>query len=251
MFCAVIFSLSLQLSVVYAVACSPPFSDILGGCLHVSTEMFPFCGAHAYCRTVGGELVRGAKFLPLDGASFPGMPTEYWIGLTDLLDERGLNGSGWRWSDGALDPPSSSLAWNTYSSYPQEEPRTMSYDCVFQCAGSGNLCSGRCSDDAMPKNAMCQPRDPPSAVTVTKIFQPVAIPVGLAVNFYAEHSCSQLLTGMETELECARLCHDPNSGWCSSIYYNKAKKECRIVQYTDATINMGNAEGWVKFSATM
>lgn len=250
MFCAVIFSLSLQLTVVYAVGCSPPFSEILGGCLHFSTKMFRFCAAHAYCRSVGGELVRGAKFLPLDGASFPGMPLEYLIGLTDLLDERGANGSGWRWSDGALDPPSSSLSWNTHTNS-QQEPRIMYYDCVYQCTGLGNLCGGRCGNDARAKNAMCQPREPPSAVTVTKIFQPVVIPVGLGINFYGETSCSQLLTGVETELECARLCHDPNNGWCSSIYYNKAKKECRIVQYTDSTIYMGNVEGWVKFSATM
>ena len=49
---------------------------------------------------------------------------------------------------------------------------------------------------------------------------------------------------MNSELDCARVC---NNEWCVSFYFNDAKKECRLVLYTDATIDIGDARGWMKF----
>ena len=35
--------------------------------------------------------------------------------------------------------------------------------------------------------------------------------------------------------------------WCVSFYFNAASRECRLVLYTDATVNMGDGGGWKKF----
>lgn len=74
-----------QLLVSQAVVCPSPFTETLGVCLHFPDFTKSWCDAQAYCSSVNGELVRGSSFMPLNGATFPGMPPDYWIGLTDLL----------------------------------------------------------------------------------------------------------------------------------------------------------------------
>ena len=123
----------LKLSVCQALVCLSPFKDILGVCLHFPAARFSWCDAQKYCLSVGGELVRGSNFLPLNGKSFSGKPFYSWIGMTDFLLERGTNRSGWRWSNGAVDPPSSQLAWKG------GQPDNPKVDCVRQCWGSGEL----------------------------------------------------------------------------------------------------------------
>ena len=74
------------------------------------------------------------------------------------------------------------------------------------------------------------------------------IPVGLPPEGFAENDgCSKLMDGIEVEIDCAVLCHNEPKDSCVTFYFNKARKECRLVLYTDATIDMGNARGWKKF----
>ena len=102
---------ALQLARALAV-CPPPYSIILGVCLHYGAAPTTWCDAQVYCTSVGGELVRGSSYLPLAGVTFPNMPERYWIGLTDMLHERRNNRTGWRWTDGALLPSSAALVWH-------------------------------------------------------------------------------------------------------------------------------------------
>ena len=176
----------LQVSLCQALVCSPPFNNILGVCLHFNSSIKKtWCDAQAYCLSVGGELVRGSSYLPLNGNSFPGMPSDYWIGMTDFLTERGTNRSGWRWSDGSLDPPSSGLNWR------DTEPSGPNQDCVRQCDGSGQICDGQCAALRVP---MCQPRGLPSSAARAAGFQTVAIPVGLPAEDFAQEGCSKTVS---------------------------------------------------------
>ena len=60
-------ALLLRLSISRALNCTPPFSDILGVCLHLPTHKTSWCDAQAYCSSISGELVRGSNYLPLAG----------------------------------------------------------------------------------------------------------------------------------------------------------------------------------------
>ena len=230
-------SFGLQLSVCQALVCSAPFKDILGVCLNFTTTGMTWCEAQHFCWTVGGELVRGSSFLPLNGKKFTGMPYNYWIGLTDFLIERKKNRDGWQWSDGTTNPSSSMLAWGS------GQPSTN--DCIRQYYGAGKLYTAPCGWAATP---VCQPRIQLSSAGQCKSFKPVSVPVGLAVDEFAEgDGCSKLISNIEVILDCAVFCHIEPKESCVSFYFNEAKKECRMVLYTDATINMGNAQGWKKF----
>ena len=154
-------SFGLQLSVCQALVCPAPFKDILGVCLHFRTTTMTWCDAQKYCLSQGGELVRGSNFLLLNGKYISGMP-KYWIGLTDLLIERRKKKNGWRWSDGAVDPPSSELDWFS------GQPRYPNEDCAYKCHNSVRLCDLRCNLKHIP---MCQPRSQPSSADRSNFFQ--------------------------------------------------------------------------------
>ena len=236
----------LHMSVSNALNCSAPFKDILGVCLHFPTTSYTWCGAQSYCSSVEGELVRGASYLPLNNKIFPGMPTHYWIGLTDFLHERKRNRAGWRWTDGAVLPASSELVWDG------SEPGQFVFgkqDCVFQCYGRGTLCDLNCKPDlsGWKTKPMCQPRAP---ISDTKHFEITDIPTGLReTEFdYAEsNGCGERLTGIASKLVCAIRCNNKAIDWCVAFYYNKTTKECILVLYTDATINVGSSAAWQKF----
>lgn len=228
---------ALQLSVCRALVCSPPFTNILNVCLHLKNITRSWCDAQAYCSSVGGELVRGSNFLPLDGKIFRGMPDFYWIGMTDFLLERRLNKAGWQWSDGSVDPPSSQLAWRP------QQPSKAKKDCVSQCLASGQLCCSACQLKLAP---MCQPR--PQLAARAAHFQVVSIPDQLAEDESAQGGgCSKLVSKVMSSIECVALCGNEGKGWCVSFYFNEEKRMCRFVLYTDATIKWSDEEGWKKF----
>ena len=235
----------LQLSVCTAIACSPPYSDILGVCLNFTTQKTTYCGAQAYCLSVEGELVRGSNYLPLAGKTFPGMPERYWIGLTDLLLERNSSREGWRWTDGAVEPSSSKLVW--IGSW---EPGNTGgiQDCIFQLHGSGKIADTNCTPSSSWQVVpMCQPKPLSTSAVRMRHFEAVSIPVGLLDVEFAAQECSKLLTEVKSKIECAVLCSNEPRDSCVSFYFSEARKQCRLVLYTDATINMGDARGWMKF----
>ena len=69
-------------------------------CIHTSSSRLDYCAAQAYCRKIGGELLMGKEAV----AKLPG--DIFFVGLTDLLEERKTNKSGWRWSNGEFADPS-------------------------------------------------------------------------------------------------------------------------------------------------
>ena len=97
---------------------------------------------------------------------------------------------------------------------------------------------------------MCQPRSLPSSAARVRDFKEVAIPVGLPDVEFADGGCSKVITNVESEISCAVLCSSEPKEWCISFYFNAASRECRLVLYTDATVNMGDAQGWKKFVMT-
>ena len=56
-----------------------------------------------------------------------------------------------------------------------------------------------------------------------------------------------MITNVESEMSCAVLCSSEPKEWCGSFYFNAVSRECRLVLYTDATVNMGDGQGWKKF----
>ena len=91
------------------------------------------------------------------------------------------------------------------------------------------------------------PRTSPSKTVRALRFQKVDIPTGLSKNEYAENGgCSELHKNVRSKLRCALLCGRQSDDWCVSFYYNKAKQECRLILYTDATVDVGSTENWIK-----
>ena len=93
---------------------------------------------------------------------------------------------------------------------------------------------------------MCQPK--PNTADRCKDFQPVVIPIGLAADEFAEYGCLKLLTSVKLDTTCAAFCYNEPRDSCVAFYFSKERKECRLVLFTDATINMGKARGWKKFT---
>lgn len=225
-----------------ALTCPSPFRIIAGICLHFPGARLTWCEAQAYCYSVGGELIRGNTFLPLNGKVTSGMPSPYWIGLTDLLSERWKNKSGWRWTDGSLDPQTSGLVWLS------SEPSSFIDDCICQCqVGSGLLCDVSCMLRLIP---MCQMRSESNAAGDRgRIYQRTSILVGLSSVEYGKISgCMTVLSKVSSRIECAMHCNrEKSKGWCVSFYFNKGNAECRLLLYTDSNTDMGDGQGWEKF----
>lgn len=233
---------NLQLSVCRGVVCSAPYRDIHNICLHFpSSFVSSWCDAQAYCASRGGELVQGANAISLAGKIISGPTFCFWLGLTDLLNDRGNSKIGWRWSDGSDQPPSSSLSWFA------AEPSGGAQDCTMQCTVDGEVRDLGCSPPAtFHRVPMCQPRSSSISSTRSKSFKEVAIPVGLSLADSAKGYCSKLETEVKSKIRCAMFCNSDSTDSCVAFYFNKAKKQCRLVLYTDATVDLGNAEGWKK-----
>lgn len=239
---AVIFLIiELHRSVCEVFECPSPYKNILDVCLHFPNTTLSWCHAQQYCSSIGGELVRGNRFLTLHGRSVSGIPDKYWIGLTDFLDERETYRSGWRWTDGAVEPASSALSWSG------EEPNSLSEDCVIPCENTGRLCSVSCRLAFVP---MCQPCPTTNTDVFHRMFEQIVIPYGLSEAEFSENDgCFRLLVDVTSKLECARFCSIEQPGWCVSFYFNQKKKECLLVLYTDAKINVDSPGDWRKFVA--
>ena len=240
-FVVIFFFLFFKLSLSRALVCPSSYRTVLGVCLHFSaeTEQMSWCKAQQHCASVNGELVRGYSYLPLAGKKFQDMPYRFWIGLTDFRTERWRNRTGWQWTDGAINPPSAALKW-FYSS----STKSSRSDCVRECSGSGKLCEANCDTK---QKSVCQPRLVPRSASRSTSFKPTPIPVGLPDDAFARNGCTKEVMNIDGLLDCMVLCNSEEKDWCVAIYFNEAKKICRQVQYTDATIDMGDAHGWVKF----
>lgn len=236
-----IFFFGSQLAICHAT-CQQPYMKKRGVCINISANSFPYCEAQAYCSSIDGELIKGGSFMAFVGKSTSGMPSKYWIGLTDMLNERVRSRKDWQWTGGALDPPSQQITW---SAPEPGYPNGGVGDCIYKCLTWSQICDVGC---LTKKIAVCQPRLTPSLSTRTRIFQSAPIPVGLSAAKYAEKDgCPKVITNVKDSFECAVLCSNEPKDWCASYYFNEAMKECRLMLYTDALVDMGDGEGWVKF----
>lgn len=237
----------LQLSICRALVCSSPFKNMFGVCLHSITTLKSWCEAQHYCTSIGGELVRGTNYLQIKGLTgvtdYGTIPNDYWIGMTDLLTERYANKSGWLWTDGSVEPRSSELPWGA------GEPSTGGSDCLSQCGSK--VCDRQCKNTNYPQYLaapMCQPRSQTTSVDGRADFQTVPILEASFGFHFSYHHCDKTVTGIETVFDCSVVCLNEPKDWCVAFYFNKAKKQCRPVLYTDATIYMGKGQGWIKYA---
>ena len=173
--------------------------------------------------------------MKLNGKKYSDFPKSFWIGMTDFLDERRTNRSNWRLTDGALNPLSSKMVWHP------SQPNGNNQDCVRQCSRNGEVCDTLCNFKCAP---MCQSRPEPSSLAREKNFQAIPVRIGLQGQEFAEYNgCSKLLTNVESEISCAVLCSGDPKDWCVSFYFSEAKRECRLVLYTDAHNQHGHRAG--------
>lgn len=231
----------LQVSLSQELDCPPPFRDIFGVCLHFPNKTMNWCDAQTYCSSIGGELIRGKSFLPFNGTIFSGMPESYWIGLTDFRLERGMNRSGWVWTDGSLEPISADLFWG------RVQPSKPNRDCAGICWHSRKICAFSCNYSITP---MCQVKSNSSLDDRGTSYEQDTIPLGLSGDQFAQiEGCSRLLTQVISEIECAGICSIGTNVQCVSFYYNQETRQCRLVFHTDATIDVKDPESWKKFVA--
>ena len=200
-----------------------------------------WCGSQAYCSSLGGELIQGTNYKVFHDLSNIPISSQFWVGMTDFLTERNTSKGGWLWSSGSHLPASTQLRW--YS----DQPNAASQDCLRKCSALGEICSGACRSERIP---LCQVRSLPVSTARNAIFKETLVPAGLTATEFAEGGgCSKLIREVRSELECTVLCLSEPKEWCMSLYFNKAKKECHVILYTDATLDVGDVAGWRKFVA--
>lgn len=216
-----------------STGCPSQFTQIHGVCLYKSSVDTTWCLAQAACGAAGGELVRGNNYQALD-AQTSDLPPRFWVGLTDFQQERHSSQSDWQWSDGAVTPQSASLTWLELT-FPSE-------DCVR--ANGGKLQDWPC--EWAGGVAVCQPSARAISVFRLNDYKPVSIPVESNSLEYAALGCTKLLT-VSSQLDCGRRCNCYPAGACLGFYIHKETMQCRLLLHMDAKVNMGNAEGWIKF----
>uniref|UniRef100_A0A1I8GG86 Kazal-like domain-containing protein n=1 Tax=Macrostomum lignano TaxID=282301 RepID=A0A1I8GG86_9PLAT len=78
--------------------CPAPFYIEAGRCIFVNpSQSFTWCEANRQCSAIGGELINSYNLLKL----LPSMPSfqtgnKYWLGVTDLANERAASKEGWQ-----------------------------------------------------------------------------------------------------------------------------------------------------------
>ena len=94
---------------------------------------------------------------------------------------------------------------------------------------------------------MCMPRPELISTVLGKDFEAVSISDQLRPEEFAQYKgCSKLIVNIALAIDCAVLCHPEPMDLCVSFYFSETRKECRLVLYTDATINIGVAWRWMK-----
>lgn len=223
------------------LVCPLPYKDILGICLHFPATNMTFCDANAYCSSVGGELIRGANYLPFSGRTFPGAPKFFYIGLTDLLVERRSNRTGWRWNDGALTPASENLTWGN------KQPGSSGGASDALMDNYGSLMNvGLYANPSRRAVPMCQMRSARISNKQSHRFSHAAIPVGLlGIDAANRGGCVLTKFDVASKLTCASACSKEID--CAAFYFSQPARECRLVLYTDVSLKMATAVGWSKF----
>lgn len=218
----------------FCVACPRPFSKINSLCVFVSITQASWCDAQNECRKIKGELLTGDIALEAmkSGILDPADEKNYWIGASDLSDERKDSRNGWKWTNGSV--ITSTLLWMT------NQPRNnlLYQDCL--CIRKKETADFECEKNAY---FICQPKN--ATVRNQQKYKMVDIFVSADVENYARGHCAK--TFDETNIiRCAARCLQTEI--CVSFYFNDTQMKCRMILYTDAQIDLRGSEGnWKKF----
>lgn len=218
------------------ISCPAFYEDQFGVCVNSSKDVMTYCDAQDYCLRINGELVTKQRALALQRKLFR---SQYWIGLTDLLEERKKSRTRWRWTDSSLSDESL-LQWNV------NEPGNLpNCDCVLllingrlgdQLCDTGNPSGGR---------ALCQPqrRKFPADAIFSKVLTFSSIKKS---EEDARGACWERVY-VTSKLACAALCSTEYSEKCVGIYFNVGEGQCILLFYTDANIHIGGDTRWNKY----
>lgn len=195
------------------------------------------CIAHQRCFEYSGRLIEGEDWLNI--LSNPSSElwtvtgfTEIWIGLSDVYDERGKNGSGWRWFSGRQ-APASSIPWMP------GKPDSDAYDkdCVVFLRAYNGVGDKNCGKNA---KFICEPFFTP--VKRRTEFAPVSIDSGVS-GIDSRDSCTKRIRKIGL-IDCFAECYHSKTRY-TTIFYNENLQECRLVYVFDGIRYYDNS--WRKF----
>lgn len=205
-------------------------------CVFISNSKLNWCDAQQYCRQIGGELLTGSTALQAlsDGILDSSHPSYLWIGGTDFALEQKTQKSGWRWTNGVS--ITQSLPWREYD-VPGRNPE---HDCL-EINNKNFVLDYFCSHK---QEFVCQPANI-TIPTVKYFVMTSEVQAFSATSDFANGACTKTFSTIR-KTQCAAKCFQ-EEGICASFYFNPKQAQCRLVLYTDAAVDIGNVDDWLKF----
>lgn len=217
-----------------------PFTADGEFCFHKSNTKFTYCNAQKYCYDLGGELVNGNANFEQAKLNF----NSAWIGLTDFKTERKSNRNGWLWSNGEL--LSNVFKWDS-----GEPGNSDKQDCVIMDSGK-DLEDKYCS---YTRHALCHynvsKAQQRSSDSQSAKFNEQPVLTFADSNMYANLPCVETLTFPHDPrfqvMTCAKKCLLSHNSACKTFFVSQSRKECRLVLYNDASLELPSPALWRKF----
>lgn len=216
--------------------CSSPYTVKNSVCVFFSTNRVSWCEAQRQCLEISGELLTGDTALLaiqnriLDASNLK----YYWLGLTDMAEERKSLRYGWKWTNGT--PTSDSFSWLNNN----EPGNQYNQDCLSY--GMDNILSDyQCYKI---NHFICQPAILQDPHLIDRHFKMTNVFVSSNAEAFAAGACTTNLSA-ESRRQCAFRCLQEVT--CVSFYFNKNRAECLLQLFTDAQIDVGDENGWTKF----
>ena len=220
-----------------SLSCSAPFALTNSVCVFFSTHRATWCDAQHYCQQVGGELLTGDMLLLGIQNSIFDTSYYYWVGITDLDEERISSTSGWKWTNGSVAP--NDLPW---SSKPEPDG-TDNQDCAS--IKQNSIFDYYCDKI---NYFICQPSSAFSPKTEMHFVKTDLLVSSIAnANQNAGGACMRNYT-VTHQRYCAARCLQ--AGSCVSFYFNRERFACVLVLFTDSRVDVGSPDGWRKFVNT-
>jgi hypothetical protein len=211
-------------------ACQPPFSVVNGVCVFIDTEnRLRWCDAASRCLEMGGELLTDIDSVRAVRLSFTD-DERVWIGVTDLLIERGTNRSGWRFTDGSVLPTLGDDDWVT------GKPDSKDVDDDFVFLKSSGLQDNRYHYN---RGFACQPIRTVSSFCFR---QQQFLQLGNVSPTYCYTDAPA-----QHEFSCVQRC--AHRWQCRSALHNSVLNMCRMIDFADASVGdeIENNPNWKRF----
>ena len=221
------------------IACSHPFALKNSVCVYISSTQKSWCDAQFHCQGIGGELLTGDTALRafsneiLD--STMAHKKYFWVGITDMEEERKSQKTGWRWTNGSL--ISATLPWGS-----SQPGNFLNQDCVmyeYIPLEYNKLNDYYCAHE---NYFICQPGSVSSQdqqhFTKTDMF------FSTDKDNYTNGTCQKNFTEV-TKLECAARCLQEAP--CKGFYFHQRRSDCILVLFTNAKLDLEDGNGWERF----